>query len=241
MSVVVVRGIASGEWSDSLPQLASVLGSGETAGPDEARVLCEVMAEVAEELWEQQLRLTDDERERVAAYLASRLPLVLDMMQGMLTAAASERAVARAALLCLSSWWRNVAGRPPSSIVSVCAHPVVDAAFSALQLPELDAAAAQCAHELLRLVELFCRQQSQPVSTSSSTPSPWQPALQRDDDGEDGEQQMQLVSFLRPLSEQQSGLQLSFTARVLALLPAYSQLSSAAAASIGPHSTSARA
>ena len=209
VSAVAVYGVASGEWPNAVSDLFSVLGE---QSADSARVLCDVLCEMAEDVREPQLGLDADGRSRVAAYLSSQLSFVLDRLQALLSAGDRHNALRKSALTCLCSWWKNVYWQPSS----VLSHPVVDSTFGALSVVELEAAAGQAVMELIRGVDEFC----QPPSQRHSGFDYW--------DDEDGEIQHEAgqANGEAPftLNEQQLAAQQSLVQRVVALVPMYSQM-----------------
>ena len=202
-------GIASGEWSAVVSDLASMLGD---RSLDSARMMCDVLCELAEDAREPQLALDAAARARVAAYLSLELPSLLNRMQQTLSASGGHTALQKSALSCLCSWWKNVSWQPPS----VLSHPVVDSTFTALMAVELELVASQAVMELIRGVDDFCL-------------PPYQHSAFDYWDDEDGEirhetaRQHGAVPFT--LTGEQLAVQQSMVQRVTALVPLYSQMS----------------
>ena len=207
VSAVAIHGVASGEWSTAVSDVASLLGD---QSAESARVMCDVLSEIAEDGREPQLGLDATARSRVAGYLSSQLSSVLDRLHRTLNASGGHSALQKSALLCLCSWWKNVSWQPPT----VLSHPVVDTAFAALAAVDLELAASQAIMELIRGVDDFCLPPCQ-----HSAFDYW--------DEEEGELRHETVlsNGATPftLAEEQIAAQQTIVHRVTALVPLYSQ------------------
>ena len=200
-------GIASGEWSSAVSDLASLLSD---QSADSARVLCDVLCEVAEDAREPLLALDVAACSRVADYLASHLPSVLDRMQQTLSVSGGNSSLQKSALSCVCSWWKNVTWQPPS----VLQHPVVDSTFAALTAVELELVASQAVMELIRGVDDYCLPPYQ-----QSAFDYWE-----DEDGEIRHETAQLDEAAPfTLTNEQLAAQQAIVQRVTALVPMYSQ------------------
>ena len=203
VSAVAVYGVASGEWPNAVPDLFSLLGE---QSADSARVLCDVLCEMAEDARDPHSTALDAAaRDRVAAYMSTQLPSVMDRMQGMLSATGGHSALHKSALACVCSWWKNVYWQPPG----VLSHPVVDSTFSALSAIELESVASQAVMELIRGVDDFCH----PPTAFDY----W--------DDEEGEISHEVTGTAAAfsLNDEQLAAQQAIVQRVAALAPLYSQ------------------
>ena len=61
----VLYGLVSGEWVDCVAELTAALGG--SADVAASQLLCDVLSECAEEVWETQLPIGEDDRRRVQA------------------------------------------------------------------------------------------------------------------------------------------------------------------------------
>ena len=206
-------GVGSGEWPNAVSDLFALLGD---QSADSARAMCDVLCEMAEDARDPQLVALNsaDARARVAAYLSTQLPAVLDRMQRLLSATGGHSALRKAALLCVSSWLKNAQWQPPA----VLSHPVIDSAFSAFAVVELEEVASQCVLELIRGVDEFC--------LPSASFQYWE-----DEDGEIRHDEQQHSGAVNAaLSDEQLAAQHAIVQRVTQLVPLYSQYTH-------PHST----
>ena len=206
MSSVAVYALVAGEWEGCVQELTQSLGGADAAG---SQMLCDVLGEVVEEVWEAQLPIGEEERLRVQGLLTQQLPFVQELLLFTLQAAQEHRPLQKSAFACLCSWWKNVQA---AAAPAVLRHPCVDAAFGGLAVAELEEGAAACVLELIRLVEVFCHQRRTLLREDGET---------FDELDEDGEPSA--ISFSQPMAEEQTAAMRAVTDRVVALLPAYSQ------------------
>ena len=203
---VLVYALVSDEWPNAVQELTTELGGeGDAAG---ARLLCDALSEGVEEVWEAQLPISHEDRLRAQRTLSAQLPFVLDLLLFTLQRAGEHRVLQKAALQCLCSWWKNVTA---NSAPVILRHPLVEAAFAAVQVAELEEVAGGCIGELIRLLESFC------------APTSHHGVAQDAEDGLDEDGELISFSYTAPMTEEQLDAMHSIVDRVTALLPAYSQ------------------
>ena len=149
VSAVCVYGIANGEWPTAVSDVASLLGE---QSADSARVMCDVLCELAEDTRDPQLPLDATARARVAAHLSTQLPTVLDRVHRTISASGGNSSLHKVRFVMSVLVWKNVPWQPPS----VLSHPVIDSTFAALSSVELESVASQAVMELIRGVDDFC-------------------------------------------------------------------------------------
>ena len=220
---VLVYALVGDEWPNAVQELTAELsGEGDAAG---VRMLCDVLSEAVEEVWEAQLPVTHDERVKAQRLLTSQLSFVMDLLLYTLQRAQEHRPMQKSALACLASWWKNV---HVDAAPLVLRHPIVDAAFAAVQVAELEEVAGGCISELIRLLESF------------ATPTSHHSGAEEGEDGVDEEGEPVSFSYSAPLTEAQVEAMQRITDRVAALLPAYSQHHSAGCCTAHITATTAR-